>query len=228
MICPKCDLHFGEEKKFCRNCGTPLVSDQKGNLRKEPFFTPLTIFVAVYFVLITIGTIFAAKYFFSGERLAAHLDPLAKQSCNVALAQADISKQVPKIEDIALRREQGRGRAQKSGSLLVKTDSGEYETTAALIEDGSDNLGLRIGIKPNDAVLFFDGQMRGYGPLEVRDLLPGKHVIGISKPGYKTRNITVNLVSGADKECTISLEKKQADVPSNLRLVRDPLGADRS
>jgi hypothetical protein len=228
MICPKCDLHFGEDKKFCRNCGTPLVGDQEGNLRKEPFFTPLTIFVAVYFVLITAGTIFAAKYFFSGERLAAHLNTPAKQLCNVAVAQANLSKQVPKIEDIALRREQGRGRAQKSGSLLVKTDSGEYETTAALIEDGSDNLGLRIGIKPNDAVLFFDGQMRGYGPLEVRDLLPGKHVIGISKPGYKTRNITVNLVSGADKECTISLEKKQADIPSNLRLVRDPLGADRS
>ena len=77
-------------------------------------------------------------------------------------------------------------------------------------------------------MLFFDGQMRGYGPLEVRDLLPGKHVIGISKPGYKTRNITVNLVSGVDKEFTISLEKKQADTPFNLRLVRDPLGADRS
>ena len=74
MICPKCDLHFGEDKKFCRNCGTPLVSNnQQGkSLRKEPFFTPITIFVAAYFVLITAGTIFAAKYFFSGERLAAH------------------------------------------------------------------------------------------------------------------------------------------------------------
>jgi hypothetical protein len=230
MICPKCDLHFEEDKKFCRNCGRPLIGDPQGkNLRKEkePFITPLRIFVAVYFVVITAGTIFAAKYFFSGDSLAAHFSTPEKQACKAAAPPARPSEQATKNDDIALRHEKGHGKAQKSESVQVKTEGGEYETTAALIEDGS-NLGLRISIKPNDAVLFFDGQMRGYAPLDIRDLLPGKHVIGISKPGYKTRNITVNLVSGVDKECTISLEKKQADVPSTLRLVRDPLGAERS
>jgi PEGA domain len=228
MICPKCDLSFEEDKKFCRNCGRPLVSDlPRKKLGKEPFFTPLKIFVAVYFVIITAATIFAAKYFFSGDRLSAHLNTPAKQASNAAAAPAP-PKQLPKNDDMALRHGHGPGRAHKSESVQVKTEGGEYETTAALIENGSDNLGLRISIKPNDAVLFFDGQMRGYAPLDIRDLLPGKHVIGISKPGYKTRNITVNLVSGVDKECTISLEKKQADIPSSLRLVRDPLGADRS
>jgi PEGA domain len=228
MICPKCDVHFGEDKKFCRNCGTSLVSDQQGKkLRKKLFFTGFAVYVAV-FAIISAGTIFAAKYFFYGARPAAHLNTPEKLACKTVSAPADASRQAPENDDMALKHEHGRGWAQKSGSLQVKTDGGEYETTAELIEDGSDNLGLRISIKPNDAVLYFDGQMRGYAPLEVRDLLPGKHVIGIFKPGYKTRNITVNLVSGVEKECTISLERKQADVPFGLRLMRDPLGADRS
>jgi hypothetical protein len=229
MICPKCDLHFGEDKKFCRNCGRPLVSDQQGKkLRKKLFAAPLTIFVVAYFAIIFAVTVFAAKYFFSGERPAVNLNTPEKQACKTASAPAVPSAKAPENNDTALKHEHGRGGAQKSGSLQVKTDGGEYKTTAELIEDGSDNLGLRISIKPNDAVLYFDGQMRGYAPLEVRDLLPGRHVIGIYKPGYKTRNITVNLVSGVEKECTISLERKQADGPSSLRLVRDPLGADRS
>jgi hypothetical protein len=233
MICPKCDLHFGEDKKFCRNCGTSLVSDQQGKkLRTKLFFTRFAVYLAA-FAIISAGTIFAAKYFFSGARPAAYLNTPEKQAGNSVAAPADGSRQAsenqaPENDNTALKHERVRGGAQRSGSLQVKTDGGEYQTTAELIEGGSDNLGLRISIKPNDAVLYFDGQMRGYAPLEVRDLLPGKHVIGIFKPGYKTRNITVNLVSGVEKECTISLEKKQTDVPSNLRLVRDPLGADRS
>ena len=50
----------------------------------------------------------------------------------------------------------------------------------------------------------------------VRNLTAGKHTIGVSKNGYKTRNITVNLVCGDNKEFTISLEKKQADVTKEL------------
>ena len=83
MICPKCDLHFGEDKKFCRNCGTPLVSDQQGkNLRKKPFFTGFAVLPAVFAILL-VGTIFSVKYFLPGERLAAHLNTPEKQACNV-------------------------------------------------------------------------------------------------------------------------------------------------
>lgn len=219
MLCPKCDTYYTDEKKFCRDCGSSLVPTT--GKAKRSLVTDI-LFVALALVLA-----FGAGYVLI-EKMTNSTQAPEPQNVGPAAAQTATAQPVPSQEALSKGLTGGgTGNHLKIAAAKsnITTTGPEYETSACLIEDGSDNLALSISTKPRDAILFFDGEKRGRSPLIVRNMVAGKHVIGVSKNGYKTRNLTVNLVCGENKEFTISLEKKQADV-SGGAIIRDPMKAE--
>lgn len=215
MLCPKCDTYYTEDKKFCRDCGSALISKTTVKSRKS-------LVSDILFVMLAVALAFGAGYILI-ERVSNRPSEPEPQAAAPAANPATFgASQAETIKGLT----GGPGNHLKIAAKknLVTTLGPEYETSACLIEDGSDNLALSISTKPRDAILFFDGAKRGRSPLVIRNLTQGKHTIGVSRNGYKTRNITVNLVCGENKEFTISLEKKQADISKEL--MRDPMRAE--
>ncbi|RMH00589.1 MAG: PEGA domain-containing protein [Deltaproteobacteria bacterium] len=114
-----------------------------------------------------------------------------------------------------------------SGARIVRTeegceicgiaDAGELvATAAATLRTKLEALARgpsRVSIvsEPTDAVVTIDGEIAGTTPLE-RELVPGKHVIRISKEGHISVEREVTLVEGAQESLRFTLEK----VPSRL------------
>lgn len=216
MLCPKCDTYYTEEKKFCRDCGSALVP-RSGKVKRS-------LVSDILFVLLAVVLAFGAGYVLIEKVTNSTSTPELQLASPAATRPATANANASLSKGLAGG---GAGHHLKIAAAKnhVTTEGPEYETSACLIEDGSDNLALSISTKPRDAILFFDGQKRGRSPLVVRNLTAGKHVIGVSKNGYKTRNISVNLVVGDNKEFTISLEKKQADISKDT-FMRDPMRAE--
>jgi hypothetical protein len=215
MLCPKCDTYYTDDKRFCRDCGHALVPTSGAKSKKS-------LVSDILFVLLAVALAFGAGYVLI-EKVSSRAPEPEPQTAAPAANPAFVTpSQAEAFKGLAGGPASHLRIAPKKN--LVTNLGPEYETSACLIEDGSDNLALSISTKPRDAILFFDGEKRGRSPLIVRNLTAGKHTIGVSKNGYKTRNITVNLVCGDNKEFTISLEKKQADVTREL--IRDPMRAE--
>jgi hypothetical protein len=215
MLCPKCDTYYTDDKKYCRDCGSALVSMSSGKAKR-------TLVSDILFVMLAVALAFGAGYVL----IEKVMNRPAAPEFQTAAPAASPALVTPSQAESSRGLTGGPGNHMKIAARknLVTTQGPEYETSACLIEDGSDHLALSISTKPRDAILFFDGEKRGKSPLVVRNLTAGKHVIGVSKNGYKTRNIGVNLVCGDNKEFTISLEKKQADITKEL--IRDPMRAE--
>jgi eukaryotic-like serine/threonine-protein kinase len=73
---------------------------------------------------------------------------------------------------------------------------------------------LRVRVRPDGAEVFVDGVSRGVSPVSVKDLAPGKHRVKASLAGYKTREESVELVKGKERQVSFVLEKQASAPPS--------------
>ena len=64
---------------------------------------------------------------------------------------------------------------------------------------------------PLQAIVVIDGKERGKTPIEIKDLLIGSHVLEISKKGYKSKTLTVDIREGKITEQSVTLEKEVAE-----------------
>lgn len=64
--------------------------------------------------------------------------------------------------------------------------------------------GVEVASPAAPAEVFVDGTYRGVTPLEVKELLPGRHVLTLSAPGYATKNFEVS--AGPGQAASPSLE----------------------
>ena len=85
---------------------------------------------------------------------------------------------------------------------------------------------VRVDItsQPSEATVAIDGEVRGVTPLTLMDVVPGKRLVSVSAPGFRTYDEFVSIQSGA------YLQKNYELVPEKgLLLVRtDPAGCDVS
>ncbi len=69
---------------------------------------------------------------------------------------------------------------------------------------------LDLESDPLQAIVTIDGKERGKTPIEIKDLLIGSHVLEVSKKGYKSRTLTVDIKEGKTTQQSVTLEKEKA------------------
>ncbi len=115
-----------------------------------------------------------------------------------------------------------------SGQVLARTSEGceicgiadagnLVATAAATLRTKLDALArgpsqLAVVSEPADALVSIDGEVVGATPLE-RPMVPGKHVIRITKEGYISLEREVTLVEGVQESLRFELEKTPSRLP---------------
>ena len=97
---------------------------------------------------------------------------------------------------------------------------------AALAAAAADQDFIRLDVtsQPSEAVVAVDGEARGVTPLTLVDLKPGKRLVSVSAPGYRTYDEFVVIEQGAYLQKNFELRPEKG-----LLLVRtDPAGCDVS
>ncbi len=92
---------------------------------------------------------------------------------------------------------------------LVATAAATLRTKLEALARGPSK--LSIASEPAGAVVTIDGEIAGTTPVE-RELVPGKHVVRVSKEGHISVEREVTLVEGVEEQIRFTLEK----VPSRL------------
>ncbi|HKV37591.1 MAG TPA: PEGA domain-containing protein, partial [Blastocatellia bacterium] len=80
---------------------------------------------------------------------------------------------------------------------------------------------LSIDSTPQGAQIQVDGQAAGVTPLSLANLMPGQHMLTVSKPGFVTDTRTINLGSGGKSAVSVQLEL----VAASVSVHSDPPGA---
>lgn len=110
----------------------------------------------------------------------------------------------------ALRRyEDALGTLERLNRDFGKVLKPEIKSAAARQEAEIRSLAARLTVRvvPSDASVTVDGKVVGSGPTRGPVMLvPGEHVIEASQPGYHTRRVTVQLVSGKERLASLELE----------------------
>ncbi|MEM8962356.1 MAG: PEGA domain-containing protein [Acidobacteriota bacterium] len=123
------------------------------------------------------------------------------------------------------------GTATKPGELFPKTterrdariqrdreraEAADWSQARRVSPDGdqtSDAPGrLRFEVEPEDAAVYLDGQLLGIaGELKFNNngftVTPGEHVIEISRPGYETESVTIDVESGEKVVVELTLDE---------------------
>lgn len=72
---------------------------------------------------------------------------------------------------------------------------------------------LDIESDPLQATVTIDGRERGKTPVEIKDLIIGSHVLEVSKKGYKSKRVTVDIKENEATEQSVTLEKEAVKKP---------------
>ncbi len=108
----------------------------------------------------------------------------------------------------------------KQAEVDVTVLPGQPQTVPDVVLRKADGL-VALASKPTGATVTIDGKFRGQTPVQL-ELTPGKtYKVGFSKAGYVKVNRSVSVVSGEDKNLSVSL---QANV-GKIRMKISPPGA---
>jgi len=80
---------------------------------------------------------------------------------------------------------------------------------------------LNVDSTPQGAQIQVDGQAAGVTPFNLANLMPGQHMMTISKPGFVTDTRTINVSSGGRLAVSVQL----AQVSPSVSMHSDPAGA---
>ena len=109
---------------------------------------------------------------------------------------------------------------------MKKTIASLFALIAAFAAFAAEQEFIRLDItsQPSDATVAIDGEVRGVTPLTLLDVKPGKRLVTVSAPGYRTYDEFVVLQKGAYTQKNFELRPEKG-----LLLVRtDPVGCDVS
>lgn len=93
----------------------------------------------------------------------------------------------------------------KAHEQTVELGPGEtFELTAALKSASGT---VKVATKPEGAVVLFDGQKKGLGPLELGGVKPGKYKVKVRKEGYHPNEQVIEVVAGETNNLSVALNK---------------------
>jgi hypothetical protein len=94
---------------------------------------------------------------------------------------------------------------------LIATAAATLRTKLDALASGPATLALRSD--PDAAIVTMDGEVAGTTPIESMPVIPGKHVIRVSREGYIAIEREVTFVEGVHEELDFSLEKLPSRLP---------------
>jgi hypothetical protein len=77
---------------------------------------------------------------------------------------------------------------------------------------------VRLETSPVGGRVEIDGEEIGFAPLTAEGLIPGTHHVRVTKEGYQTQEMTLDLVAGATESRTLTLERPVPVPPFLARL----------
>lgn len=94
---------------------------------------------------------------------------------------------------------------------LIATAAATLRTKLDALASGPATLALRSD--PDGAIVTLDGEVAGTTPIDSMPVIPGKHVIRVSREGYIAIEREVTFVEGVNEELDFSLEKLPSRLP---------------
>lgn len=89
------------------------------------------------------------------------------------------------------------------------SESETAEISDTVVEYGE----VTISSNPESTSLYFDDELKGYTPITIDSILPGKHVLKLKRSGYYVKKASLNIKAGSSANINFDLIK-----PSTLKI----------
>lgn len=119
-------------------------------------------------------------------------------------------KLVPKGSQPDLKPYQAKLKLSDNVFTVVRRDFGESDVSSAgesitLLPVSGISSSLSLVSDPDSASVLIDNQPQGFTPLSLDSITAGSHQVDISAPGFKTRTVSIKIVSGLKAQIVVKL-----------------------